>query len=82
MASNTCKITNLKTAIQEMETKTEMNTERMKFLLTTNRERFNRQLKEALDGDWTEWAKQVAESSIPTAPTKRIGSKKIRAFIN
>ena len=57
VASNPNKISNLKTALEEMQTCTEMNTEHIKILLAANRERFTHQLKEALDRGWTEWVR-------------------------
>ena len=59
--SNTSKINNLKMVIHEMQTKTEMNTKRIKVLLTKNMERFNHQLKQALDQGWAQWANQTTE---------------------
>ena len=59
--SNTSKISNLKTTIQEMRTRTEMNTANIKVLLATNQEVFTHQLKEALDRGWTTWARQAVK---------------------
>ena len=61
VASSTNKISNLKSALEEMQTCTEMKTKCIKMLLETKRDRFSEQLQAALNRGWAEWAKQAAE---------------------
>ena len=55
------KIDHLKMALEELWAKTEMGVERIHTLFHSQRNRFVRQLKEALDRGWASWTKQAAE---------------------
>ena len=55
------KIDHLKMALEELWSKTEMGVERIHTLFHSQRNRFVRQLKEALDRGWASWTKQAAE---------------------
>ena len=54
------KIKQIKTSIQEMKAKVEMNMDRIKVLIDTNMERFTRHVAEAMDRGWAEWSRQAA----------------------
>ena len=58
---HTTKINNLKTALEELNSKIEMGAERIRTLLHSHRDKFRCQLKEAMERGWTNWAKLAAE---------------------
>ena len=47
--------------LDELKAKTEMDLECIRALLHSHKDRFVRQLKEAINRGWAEWAKQAAE---------------------
>ena len=55
------KIGHLKMTLDELKAKTEMDLECIRALLHSHKDRFVRQLKEAINRGWAEWAKQAAE---------------------
>ena len=58
---HTAKINALKLSLDELRTKTNMGTERIRTLLHTHKGRFKKLLVEALAKGWAGWAQQAAE---------------------
>ena len=58
---HTEKINTLKLALDEMRAKTNMGTERIRTLLHTHKDRFEKQLTKALAKGWAGWVQQAAE---------------------
>ena len=61
MVKNKRKIENLKKALEEYQAHATLLTDQIRTLLQANRERFNTQLKAAMDKGWVGWATQVAK---------------------
>ena len=76
---HTTKISHIKTALEDLRAKTEMGAEWIRTLLHSDRNRFLRQLKEAMNKDGP-IGQNMQRSSTHSAWMRRINLSKVRAF--